>query len=42
MKVVKPKSSENGSNKFRVEQFVYKDFLDMAEAGFMNGFQYRV
>ena len=26
MKVLKPKFSENGSNKFRVEQSVYKDF----------------
>ena len=37
MKVVKPKFSENGSNKFRVEQSVYKDFLDVAEAVFMDG-----
>ena len=32
VKVVKPKFSENGSNKFRVEQSAYKDLLDMAEA----------
>ena len=37
MKVVKPKFSENGSNKFSVEQSVYKDFLDMVEAIFMDG-----
>ena len=36
MKVAKPKFSENGSNKFSVEQFVYKNFLDMAEAIFMD------
>ena len=37
MKVVKPKFSENGSNKFCVEQSVCKDFLDMADAVFMDG-----
>ena len=37
MKVVRPKFGENSSNKFRVEQSVYKDFLDMAEAVFMDG-----
>ena len=34
---VKSKFSENGSNKFSVEHPVYKDFLDMAEAIFMDG-----
>ena len=37
MKVIKPKFSENSSNKFRVEQSAYKDFLDMAEVVFMDG-----
>ena len=36
MKVAKPKFSENSSIKFSVEQFVYKNFLDMAEAIFMD------
>ena len=37
IKVVKQKFSENGSNKFSVEQSAYKNFLDMAEAVVIDG-----